>query len=176
MPPPPPRDDTGRGVGFAVRDLVREYTQPSLTSDFVRRGLLESAARQFVSQLAFTLDIPGEHYSGLSNQHLFDILAAQGRDFGARSRELDEHVRVELIREFSDYPYVPSSTLFRQVTGDIIAEWVVARMEGTIRDVPIRPLAAPTLAFKRKHGFDHRVGIMRGDLLESVKSMGVRVQ
>ncbi len=174
MPPSPPtgRDDA-RSPAW-IRDLVRDA--PSASPPDVSRRALVDAVRSFVSGLAFALDIPGQHYSGLSNQELFDILAERGRNFAAPSRQLDEYVRTELIREFTDYPRVPSATLMRQVVGDIILEWIVGRMEGEHDDVPIAENSDAWSAFKRANGFDRRVGVMRGDLLEAVKSAGVNAR
>ena len=171
MAPPPPRDDGGY-----ARQLVTEairFARDAAANDNATRDQLTSAVRSFVDHLTFSLDIPGQHYGGLSNQELFDVLAAQGRDFAAPSRELDEHIRTQLIYEFADYPHLPSDTLFRQVVGDIVLEWVVSRMEGEVHDVPLTPLSSAWATYKRVNGFDDRIGVMRGDLLEAVKSAGV---
>ncbi len=167
---PPPRDDPGvaRQLVSTALSFAREAANDNATRD-----RLTAAVRSFVDHLTFALDIPGHHYGGLSNQELFDILAAQGRDFAARSRELDDHIRTQLVYEFADYPHLPSDTLFRQVVGEIILEWVVSRMEGHVHDVPIAPLSPAYAEYKRVNGFDDRVGVMRGDLLEAVKSAGV---
>ncbi len=82
-----------------------------------------SAIAALLRSLTFALDVPGQHYGGLSNQALF--------------------------------------------------EWVAARMPGTKHDVPIAPLARDYAKWKRANGFDPRPGVMRGDLLEAVRSAGL---
>lgn len=123
--------------------------------------------------MTFALDIPGQHYGGLSNQELFDLLAEQGRDFDAPSRELSEHIRLSVLAEFAAASRPPTLSELKEFLTPIVVEWVAARMEGDRRDVRIAPLAAKTVAFKRANGFDPRPGIMRGDLLEAVRSAGL---
>jgi hypothetical protein len=133
---------------------------------------LHSLAALFVRRMEFRFHIPGSHYSGLSNQHLFEILAAQGRDFAARNRRLDEHVRLTILSEFEGFTAPPSINALKQTAAMAIAEWVITRWEGRVRDVRITPLPQGKGTWferKRKRGLDLRVGIAKGDLLEAAQ-------
>lgn len=169
---PPPRNNGAPALRGPDRPPLRivENTDAAARAEVSRRIV------DLVRTLTFALDIPGQHYGGLSNQELFDILAAQGRDFDAPSRPLLDHIRLALLAEFVSARRVPSADELRAFLTPIIVEWVASRMEGTIRDVPIRPLDPATVKAKRAGGFDPRVGIMRGDLLEAVRSAGLDVR
>lgn len=166
---PPPRNGAAprlRGVDSppALRLVPDQATQ---------RAEAARATVALLRSLTFRLDVPGRHYGGLTNQELFDLLAAQGRDFDAPSRELADHIRLAVLAEFAQATRPPTLPELLAFLTPIVVEWVAARMEGTRRDVRIAPLAPATVKFKRANGFDPRPGIMRGDLLEAVRSAGL---
>ena len=127
----------------------RQLSQLLSANDEESPGRLQGAARtqaeaavaQFAQQLSFALRIPGRHYSGLSNQDLFDILAAQGRDFAANTRPLRDHVAKVLRDVFVDGDEPVTDASLKQYASDAILEWIVARFEGKQHDVSMRALS-----------------------------------
>jgi hypothetical protein len=168
---PVTRPDDGR---------TREARQARREQAFSTRRL-HALAALFVRRMEYRFHIPGGHYSGLSNQELYEILAAQGRDFAAPSRRLDEHVRLTILSEFEGFTAPPSINALKQTAAMAIAEWVITRWEGRVRDVAIRRLPQGKGTWferKRRLGLDLRVGIAKGDnggLLEAARDATVKV-
>ncbi len=124
--------------------------------------------RAFADRLRFTLRIPGTHPSGLSYEELFDILAAQGRDFGADSPQLRGHIRYALREQF-DGGRAPGRAQLRQIAEAAILEWIVSRIETGLRDVPIRPNDPKYRRWKMKHAAYSRVGMRTGALRNRIR-------
>jgi hypothetical protein len=124
--------------------------------------------RAFADRLRFTLRIPGTHPSGLSYEELFDILAAQGRDFGADSPQLRGHIRYALREQF-DGGRAPGRAQLRQIAEAAILEWIVSRIEMGLRDVPIRPNDPKYRRWKMRNAAYSRVGMRTGALRDRIR-------
>lgn len=124
--------------------------------------------RAFADRLRFTLRIPGTHPSGLSYEELFDILARQGRDFGADSPRLRGHIRYALREQF-DGGRPPGKAQLRQIAEAAILEWILARIEMGLRDVPIKPNESSYRRWKVKHAAYSRVGMRTGALRNRIR-------
>lgn len=147
------------------------------TEEASRARKLHSLAALLVRRFEFRFKIPGGHYSGLSNQALYEILASQGRDFAAPSRALNEHVKLTILSEFEGMA-TPSINALKQCAATAVLEWIVSRWETRVRDVPIKRLPQGSGTWferKRKRGLDLRVGIASGALLEAANDAVVRI-
>jgi hypothetical protein len=136
------------------------------------RAELTSKIKTFARSLTWSLRIRGQHYSGLGNQELFDILAAQGRDFGADTSQLRTHVANALIQTFAQSAYVPLMIDLEDAAADAILEWIVMRFNGEVRDVRLKRLSKNYREWKQRHGLSARVGVAHGDLRENVADFG----
>ena len=124
--------------------------------------------RAFADRLRFTLRIPGTHPSGLSYEELFDILARQGRDFGADSPRLRGHIRYALREQF-DGGRPPGKAQLRQIAEAAILEWILSRIETGLRDVPIRPNDSKYRRWKMRYAAYSRVGMRTGALRDRIR-------
>lgn len=124
--------------------------------------------RAFADRLRFTLRIPGTHPSGLSYEELFDILARQGRDFGADSDRLRAHIRYALREQF-DGGRAPGKAQLRQIAEAAILEWILSRIETGLRDVPIKPNDSKYRRWKMRYAAYSRVGMRTGALRDRIR-------
>jgi len=113
----------------------------------------ETTARidAFAARLSYALRVPGTHPSGLSYDALIAILAAQGRDFTADSERARDHVRIVLREQFAGSTRPPGLAQLKQFAAAALLEWMLARIESGLRDVPIKPNDPVYRAWKRKH-------------------------
>lgn len=130
---------------------------------------LRPALRAFAQKLSYTLRLPGAHPSGIAYQKLLAILAEQGRDFLADSRRLREHVAYALLEQFGDDKRPPGPPQLRQIAAAAILEWVLARLEGGQRDVPIKPNDPAYRAWKRRNANYSRPGMSSGALRDALR-------
>ena len=161
-----------RPVGRTAEQRARRAEERDATRK------LHALAALFVRRMEYQFHIPGGHYSGLSNQALYEILAAQGRDFAAPSRALDEHVRLTILSEYEGFTAPPSINALKQTAAMAVLEWVITRWETRVRDVRITPLPqgpGTWFARKKKLGLDLRVGVARGELLEAAREARVKI-
>jgi len=122
----------------------------------------------FARRLQYTLRIPGTHPSGISYEELFEILANQGRDFGADSPRLREHIRYALREQFEG-GRPPGKAQLRQIAEAAIIEWIVSRIETGLRDVPIKPNDPKYRRWKMKNAAYSRVGMRTGALRDRIR-------
>ena len=130
----------------------------------------EQALRTFARNLSFALRVPGVHPSGIHYDELLDILAAHGRDFAADSDRLRKHVEQGLLDEFHGKTATASER--RDVAAALILQWVLSRLEGQLRDVPIASNASTYRAWKRKNARYSAPGMRSGALRDAIKSRG----
>lgn len=141
------------------------------------RGEIETLIRlQASSALDYTIAIPGEHYGGLTNQELFDILADQGRDFAANTPTLRKFVRSELSAQLARSPRLPTMEELNRMTAELILVWVLKRMDGKVRDVRIRALTERYAREKYRAGYRTPIGTRTGALREAVADATVTVE
>ena len=133
------------------------------------------AEAQFVAlarRLSFVLRVPGSHPRGLSYDELLAILAEQGRDFAADSKRLREHIAIAWREQFGGATRAPGQAQLKQFAAAAILEWIVARFETGLRDVPIKPNDSAYRAWKRRHAAYSVPGMSSGKLRDRVKNQG----
>lgn len=134
------------------------------------RDAIEAYARQ-----PFELEVPGSHYSGLSNQDLFDVLARQNRMFLKVTPGMRDHARRACLEEFATGDTVPLRIELDETWRAACEEVVEARMEGRLKDVPIRGLTPAYARRKARDGYGGQpVGQRKGRLFAAVARIRVR--
>lgn len=158
-------------AGFAAPPAPRPSPADRAAAAALRRSLAAALGR-FARALEFTVTVPGTHHSGLSNDELFEVLAAQGRDFAADTRRLRDHVRIGLLQAFGDAEAVPLLLDVEQEAKALVLAWVAARMDGRIRDERLTPLTPRYAARKRRLHPDRPIGIATGALYDALIDRG----
>lgn len=139
-------------------------------SERKQRERVEAALKRFARSLTYALHVPGTHPSGLSYDALLDILAAQGRDFTADSKRLRAYVEQGLLAEFDGA--MPSARERNEVAAGLVLRWILNRLEGQLRDVPIKPNDGRYRAWKRGHTRYSAPGMRSGALRDAIKRRG----
>ena len=143
----------------------------------VMRGRISETIRTLASSaLDYEIKIPGTHYSGLTNEHLFEILARQGRDFGHNDPTLRKFVRAEMLLALEGATRLPSEAEFDRLAAGFILAWVLKRMDAKVRDIRVRALTERYAASKLKAGFRTPIGTRTGALRDAVSSALVEIQ
>ncbi len=127
----------------------------------------------FAQSFHWALSIPGTHYSGLTNQHLLEILAAQGRPFAQDTPQLRSFVRDRLLASFASAAWERSRAV--AITARAVREWIVRRLDEQGLDVELKPLDADYAASKRAHGYSGKIGVRTGAWRGSLASGVVEV-
>jgi len=122
----------------------------------------------------FDFTIPGQHYSGLSNQALLEVRQREGRDFAANNATLRRHVLTELSLALETARRMPSRREVETLAGAIVVGWVVKRLDYKVRDVRIRTLTPAYALAKRRAGYGSmppgvRTGAFRDDVTERAR-------
>jgi len=140
------------------------------------RGEIDTVIRLMASNaLEYEVEIPGTHYSGLTNQHLFEILRDQGRDFADNNRTLRKFVAAELRRALDGATRLPTSEELDVLASGFILVWILKRMDAKVRDVRIKALTEQYARAKYKAGYRTPIGIRTGALREAVASATVNI-
>lgn len=163
-------------AGFAAdRSVLGAQRRQALVERRARAELkrqLAAAFRALAKTLAFEIAVPGGHYSGLSNQQIFENWADQGRDFGAATRRLRDHVRLALSDQFGDGDHVPLRFEVDEAVKAAVLEWVAARLDGRATDVNLAPLSEGYRREKRRAGYGGRPGTRTGALRDALLARG----
>ena len=158
-----------------LRGFVRGPAAPPTLTRAQRAELkrtIGTALRAFARDLGFEVVVPGTHAGGISNQALFDLLAARGWDYGASTKRLRDYVRVTLLSEFEDEPVVPLLFEVRSIASGAILEWIARRLDRDVTDIE-RPALSPAYArAKRKRFGSGRAGSASGALADAIRSHG----
>ncbi len=128
--------------------------------------------RRFRRHLSRTGRRLGGH--SLTNQSLFEILAAKGKNFLEISPGMITRARADLTLEFENATEIPLLSDLEIAMQDSVLETVRARLENRLRDVRIRANSSRWTRYKLDHGYDSRVGIMSGNLLGSVSRLRLK--
>ncbi len=167
------------GLGVARSNRRADALQQILDDARAARSPRETAASasteatRFSRAFHWSLSIPGTHYSGLTNDALLEILAAQGRPFASDTPQLRDHVRDRLVAAFGAAVWEPERAV--DVTARAVREWIVRRIEQQGLDVKLDELDDDYRDAKVAHGFDRRIGIKTGAWLGSVKNATVEI-
>ena len=88
----------------------------------------EEQARAYARAIRWRLRIPGEHYSGLSNQAMLDVRAREGRDFAADTPLLRANANRALYAEARAWARW-SEVRAARVWSDVVFDQILARLE-----------------------------------------------
>lgn len=132
---------------------------------------IKDAVQTFARAVRFEIRVPGTHYSGLSNDDLFEILREQGRDFlDPTSVALKQRMQRELLSAFAGFPRVPTlEELRREHTKQVklfIANERFAKGGG---DQNLTKLTAAYAKWKRKTVGSRPIGVLHGKLLAAFR-------
>lgn len=130
-------------------------------------------AKSFAFDFSFDVYIPGSHYSGMSNQDMLLLLAAQGRDFAQDTQALRKNVRDVLIDAFTLEPWDDDTA--SQIASDTIRDWIVKRIEEGGLDIDLTPLSPQYLKRKAADGYDTRIGIRKYRWIKAVEKADVSI-
>jgi hypothetical protein len=189
VPPSPPSRDDVRSPAW-IRDFARDLeptpgvrrspapARPARRARADERGDLDLRRENrqtilaFVRDFEFHVEVPGSTEGGFPYDELLDVLEEAGRDFRADSRRLRDFVKIELLREFEDYPKRVTSTQLSQFADPIIIEWICKRFDLGGVDVRLTRLSPEYARRKRREGWDSRIGIRTGGLRGTIESDG----
>lgn len=135
-------------------------------------SVVADRTRDFAKQLSWSLHVPGTHAGGVAYNTLLDYLAEQGRDFTADSRPLRAHVRLKLQARFEGYQRAPNATELKREAAAAILEWVLARFDRKVRDVPIKANAPEYIRWKVQHDKRTVPGQSSGELRDAIEDRG----
>jgi hypothetical protein len=139
-------------------------------------GEIERLIRLYAQSLDYTVEVPGTHYSGLTNQQLFDILAKQGRDFADNNRALRTYVATELRVHLEDTKRLPTNEELDALAARAVLARVMSRLHGKVRDITVRRLTEAYAKAKYKAGFRTPIGVRTGALYYAVAKAAVVIE
>ena len=135
--------------------------------------------RLFAQSLEYELEIPGVHgpsRSGLTNQQLFEILAAQGRDFAKNSRSMRAAVLRDIRVALEGTQRIPKEDQLKRIAAIAILNRVLERMDGLAEDVKIRNLTTRYARAKMAAGYVNQpIGTRTGWLRNAVAEAKVLI-
>jgi len=139
-------------------------------------GEIERLIRLYAQSLDYTVDVPGTHYSGLTNQQLFDILASQDRDFAKNNRALRTYVAAELRIHLEGTKRLPTNEELDALAARAVLARVMSRLHGKVRDITVRRLTEAYARAKYKAGFRTPIGVRTGALYYAVAQAAVVIE
>lgn len=139
-------------------------------------GEIERLIRLYSQSLDYTVEVPGTHYSGLTNQQLFDILAKQDRDFAKNNRALRTYVATELRLHLEDTRQLPTNEDLDALAARAVLARVMSRLHGKVRDITVRRLTEAYARAKYKAGFKTPIGVRTGALYYAVSQAAVVIE
>lgn len=165
------RKPTNQDIDAAVNKALEARFGKSAEGETTKVNVVEEISG-FMRDMEWDLTVPGQHYSGLSNQQLLEILAGQGRDFAEDTDELRKHVSDVLRSKFRKV-WDPDEA--GSVAQDAILAWIVDRFESQGPDISLTPLSINYAAWKAAKGLDSRIGIAQGRLLRAVRKARITI-
>jgi hypothetical protein len=147
------------------------------TKDALRTAT-RAAIIAFTKDLRWTLSIPGDHYSGISNQALLDVRIREGRDFAPTEEypdagntiQLKQWLRAELLERFESFSAVPTLQMLQDIGGKLIVKRVAERVMHGGLDIHEQPLSAAYARFKARHGKGGKpIGVWSGKWLAALR-------
>ena len=139
-------------------------------------GEIERLIRLYSQSLDYTVDVPGTHYSGLTNQQLFDILASQDRDFAKNNKALRTYVAAELRIHLEGTRRLPTNEELDALAARAVLARVMSRLHGKVRDITVRRLTEAYAKAKYKAGFRTPIGVRTGALYYAVSKAAVVIE
>ena len=139
-------------------------------------GEIERLIRLYAQSLQYTVEVPGTHYSGLTNQQLFDILASQDRDFAKNNKALRTYVAAELRLHLEDTRQLPTNEDLDALAARAVLARVMSRLHGKVSDITVRRLTEAYARAKFKAGFRTPIGVRTGALYYAVSRAAVVIE
>lgn len=138
------------------------------------RGEIDAVIRLLASSaMEYEVAIPGTHYSGLTNQRLFEILAAQGRDFADNTRTLRKYVAAEMRVALDGATRLPTPDELDRLAAGFVLEWILKRMDARVRDIHVRALTQRYAKAKYRAGYHTPIGTRTGALRDAVADASI---
>jgi hypothetical protein len=164
-------DDIQRDVDAFNR---RQRRAPAATRKSLAAQIKEMIIA-FTANLRWSLRIPGQHYSGLSNQELLAVRIKEGRDFDANTVQLKQHVRKELLERYAGFSRLPTEAEIKSLAGRIIVLYIAnERVMWGGGDISLEPLTPAYAAWKAKHGGGGKpIGVLKGRWLAALRKATV---
>jgi hypothetical protein len=166
------RSDLG-GIVNAASAAFDRYTGSSPRID---RGEIDRAVRRLTSSLRFRIEIPGTHYSGLTNQQMLEIRQREGRDFAANNRTMRAHVAAFVRIALEGATRMPTVAEVERLQAAAVLEWILKRVDYEVRDVRIPLLTPAYQKRKRAAGFLGPVGVRTGAWREALMAATVEIE
>jgi hypothetical protein len=136
----------------------------------------EGEARAYAKVINWRLRIPGQHYSGLSNEALLEVRKREGRDFARDVPSLRAYANKRLYAAARTWAKW-SETRADGVFAEAALEWVVKRVEQDGNgDVTLRPLTPAYALRKARAGKGGEpIGVFTGKWLRALKRGRVEI-
>lgn len=180
--PTPPRPSPAQtNTPAAPSGRVRAVLERGVDAEKSRiEAELERGRRaidRYAEAFRFEVIVPGRYPRGPTLQEVLGWLKDDGRDFTEDTPELRLYVRRRLREELAGLrTYLPLRRA-QSIVEDAVLEWVRSRFEEQGKDVHLAPLSPRYLKQKRDGGYDTRIGIRTGRLLDAMRSRArVRVR
>lgn len=132
---------------------------------------LRKQMSEFVKPLVGTLDIPGTHRSGLSNNEVLAIRAKEGRDFAMVTVQMTQYLRKELAQRFRGIGRMPTVDEVKDLTSKLYVNYIAnVRVLHGGGDIILPPLTHAYAKKKRQagHGGDP-IGVFDGKWLAALR-------
>lgn len=157
---------------------VREYARTERATAKAAKPTpkqVSATVRAFIASMDWRLEIPGTHYSGLSNQALLEVRENEGRDFAADTVQLRQYLRRELADRFAGFERTPTLADLQALTSKLIVNYIAnERVLGDGGDVLLPALSPAYAAWKRKQGKGNKpIGVFRGSWLAALRKARV---
>lgn len=137
---------------------------------------IDAAIRVLTRTLRYEIEVPGLHYSGLTYEHLLEILDRQGRPFLANTRSLREHVATVLRVAYEGARSMPPVAELEAIAKVAILDWIVRRRFGGDSDVRLRAWTEAYRKRRFRQGYTGPIGWRRGDLRAAVSRATVVIE
>lgn len=137
---------------------------------------IDAAIRVLTRTLRFKVHVEGLHYSGLTFEHLLQILDRQGRPFLRNTRSLRDHVAVVLRLAYDGARTMPAVRELEAIAKVAILDWIVRRRFGNDSDVRLRALTPAYARSKVRAGYLGPIGVRRGALRDAVATAVVEIE
>ena len=123
--------------------------------------------------VAWSLGVPGRHYSGLSYDALLDVLEGQEREFRRDTSALRRACVADVQIRFAGLGRAPTWAEFREAYAEAVLAWIVKRFDAKVRDVPMHRLTVRYAEAKAKAGYGgNPIGTRTGSLAARVADYG----
>lgn len=156
----------------AQSHLAAQQSRPAVSARELP-GAIRARVKLFARTVRFEIEVPGQHYSGLSNDALLEILANQGRDFlDNTSVPLKQAMERAMLESFDGFPHVPTLLELRKEHTKQLKLYIANERFNGGGDQKLRKLTPAYAAWKRKKVGLKPIGVLRGKLLGAFRKSG----